>query len=44
MGNILDIIKKTGKNISYITFGQNVPDDIEKFNMGKYVSELIREI
>lgn len=44
MGNVLDIIKKTGKNISYITFGQNVPDDIEQFNLGKYVSELIREI
>ena len=29
MGNIANISHKTGKKLSYITFGQNVPDDIK---------------
>jgi len=29
MGNIANICHKTGKKLSYITFGQNVPDDIK---------------
>jgi len=29
MGNIVNICHKTGKKLSYITFGQNVPDDIK---------------
>lgn len=28
-GNILNICYKTGKKLSYITYGQNVPDDIK---------------
>lgn len=43
-GNLLDLMKKTGKKISYTAFGQNVPDDIEDFDLRTYVSELIREI
>ena len=29
MGNIVNICHRTGKKLSYITFGQNVPDDIK---------------
>ena len=29
LGNIANICHKTGKKLSYITFGQNVPDDIK---------------
>ena len=29
MGNIANICHKTGRKLSYITFGQNVPDDIK---------------
>jgi len=29
MGNIANICHRTGKKLSYITFGQNVPDDIK---------------
>jgi flagellar biosynthesis protein FlhF len=29
MGNIANISHRTGKKLSYITFGQNVPDDIK---------------
>lgn len=43
-GNLLDIMNKTKKNIAYTAFGQNVPDDIEIFNLETYVSELIGEI
>lgn len=31
-GNILNLKNETGANLSYITFGQNVPDDISKIN------------
>jgi flagellar biosynthesis protein FlhF len=32
VGNILNIKNKTGAKLSYITFGQNVPDDIKEIN------------
>lgn len=31
-GNILNIKEKTGAKLSYVTFGQNVPDDISDIN------------
>lgn len=43
-GVILDIINKTGKNISYVTFGQSVPDDIEQFDFNIYLTELLKEM
>lgn len=42
-GNLLNVMKKTGKNISYVAFGQNVPDDIEKFDLKSYISQLLKE-
>ena len=32
MGNILNITLDTGMPLSYISYGQNVPDDIEIVN------------
>lgn len=43
-GNLLNIMKKTQKSIAYIAFGQNVPDDIEKFDLKTYISKLIKEM
>ncbi|MBF1051395.1 MAG: flagellar biosynthesis protein FlhF [Peptostreptococcaceae bacterium] len=43
-GNLLNLMMKTGKKISYTAFGQNVPDDIEEFRINTYISELVREI
>lgn len=31
-GNMLNVKEKTGAKLSYITFGQNVPDDISEIN------------
>lgn len=42
-GSVIDIINLTQKNISYITFGQNVPDDMEKFDIDMYLTELLKE-
>lgn len=44
LGNILNIRYLTNKPISYITTGQNVPDDIEIMNKEKIVNCLIGEI
>ena len=43
-GNLLNIMKKTQKSIAYTAFGQNVPDDIEKFDLKTYISKLIKEM
>ena len=40
-GNLLNIKLYTGAGISYVTYGQNVPDDIEKFNPQKTVKQLL---
>lgn len=40
-GNLLNIRLYTGAGISYVTYGQNVPDDIEKFNPQKTVKQLL---
>ncbi|MPM99874.1 Flagellar biosynthesis protein FlhF [bioreactor metagenome] len=43
-GLVFDIIDEANKPISYITYGQNVPDDIEVFDFNKFVNEFLREI
>lgn len=40
-GNLLNIKLHTGAQMSYITCGQNVPDDIEKFNPQQMVRFLL---
>ncbi|WP_099187207.1 flagellar biosynthesis protein FlhF [Tepidibacter mesophilus] len=39
-GIILDVLYHFGKKIKYITYGQNVPDDIEEFNIKKIVDDI----
>ncbi len=41
MGNLLNIKLHTGASLSYVTCGQNVPDDIEEFNPQKTVKKLL---
>ena len=41
LGNLLNLKLYTDASISYITYGQNVPDDIEKFNPQKTVKQLL---
>lgn len=41
LGNILNIKLYTGANLSYITDGQNVPDDIEQLNPQRIVKQLL---
>lgn len=41
LGNLLNLRMYTDALISYITFGQNVPDDIEKFNPQKAVKQIL---
>lgn len=41
LGNLLNIKLHTGAALSYITCGQNVPDDIENFNPQKTVKQLL---
>lgn len=40
-GNILNIKLYSGAELSYMTTGQNVPDDIEKFDTQKIVKQLL---
>ena len=40
-GNILNIKMYSGAEVSYITNGQNVPDDLELFNSQKMVKRLL---
>lgn len=40
-GNILNLKMYTGANLSYVTYGQNVPEDIERFNPQKTVKQLL---
>ena len=39
--NILNIKLYSGADLSYVTHGQNVPDDIEQFNPQKTVKMLL---
>lgn len=41
VGNLLNIKLHTGAELSYVTCGQNVPDDIEDFNPQKTVKQLL---
>lgn len=41
VGNLLNIKLHTGAALSYITCGQNVPDDMEEFNPQKTVKQLL---
>lgn len=41
LGNLLNIKLYTGADLSYVTCGQNVPDDIEVFNPQKTVKQLL---
>ncbi len=40
-GNLLNIKLHTGADLSYVTYGQNVPDDIEIFNPQKTVKSIL---
>lgn len=44
MGIVLNVRYHTGKNLSYITTGQSVPDDIETANIDKITKNLIGSI
>lgn len=41
LGNLLNLKLYTGAKMSYITYGQNVPDDMEDFNPQKTVKMLL---
>ncbi len=41
LGNLLNLKLYTGASLSYVTCGQNVPDDIEDFNPQKTVKQLL---
>lgn len=40
-GNLLNIHLYSGADLSYVTYGQNVPDDIEVFDTQKIVKKLL---
>ena len=40
-GNMLNLKLHTGAELSYVTYGQNVPDDIENFNPQRTVKTLL---
>ena len=41
LGNMLNLKLYTGKVIAYVTYGQNVPDDIESFDPQSTVKQLL---
>ena len=41
LGNILNVKLQTDTPIAYVTSGQNVPSDIEKFNPQKTVKQIL---
>lgn len=41
LGNLLNVKLYTGAALSYVTCGQNVPDDLEEFNPQKTVKQLL---
>ncbi len=41
LGNLLNLKLAADTSISYVTYGQNVPDDIEQFNPQKTVKQLL---
>lgn len=40
-GNLMNIKLHTGAPLAYVTYGQNVPDDLEEFNPQKAVKQLL---
>ena len=40
-GNLLNVKLYSGADISYVTMGQNVPDDIEVFHTQRIVKQLL---
>lgn len=41
LGSIVNVCHETGKKLSYITFGQNVPDDIKTISPGEVAMRLL---
>ena len=41
LGSIVNVCHRTGKKLSYITFGQNVPDDIKTIAPGEVAMRLL---
>jgi flagellar biosynthesis protein FlhF len=41
LGSILNICYATGKKVAYVTFGQNVPDDLEVIKPDKVAKSLL---
>ena len=41
LGNLLNLKLHTGADLSYVTCGQNVPDDMEQFNPQTTVKQLL---
>lgn len=41
VGNLLNVHLQTGAPLSYVTYGQNVPEDIEEFNVQATVKQLL---
>ena len=41
LGNLLNLKLASDSPVSYVTYGQNVPDDIEQFNAQKTVKQLL---
>jgi len=41
LGSIVNVCHRTGKKLSYITFGQNVPDDIKTVAPGEVATRLL---
>jgi flagellar biosynthesis protein FlhF len=44
LGSILSLIGHTQKNLSYVTFGQNVPDDIEVVNPRRLAKLIVGQL
>ena len=41
LGNLLNVKLFTDTEIAFVTYGQNVPEDIERFNPQKTVRQLL---
>jgi flagellar biosynthesis protein FlhF len=40
LGNVFDVVQSSGIAVSYLTFGQSVPDDIELAQPGRFIQRL----
>ena len=41
LGNLLNLRFHTGADLSYVTYGQNVPEDIDSFNPQNTVKQIL---